>query len=72
MPSEISHLEKRIDSLHDDVKKVLDYCEGGAGFHVRIDRIEQQAEKTKWWTRAALGAAITAGITAFVKGSQHH
>lgn len=73
MPTEIDHIEKRIDALHDDVRKVLNYCEGGQGFHVRLDRIEQQAEKTKWWTRAALGAALAAGAGVISRwGSSPH
>ena len=69
--SEIEHLNERVESIHNDVTKILGYIEGKEGFHVRLDRIEQQAERNKWWTRAAVGAAFSAFGTMIVKVLWH-
>jgi hypothetical protein len=65
--SQLTALSERVDEIHGDVRRVLNHMEGPQGFHVRIDRIEQQAERSKWMTRTAVGAAFAACVGVVVK-----
>jgi hypothetical protein len=47
---------RQVDEMH----KVLCVGNGTPGLLTRVDRLEQSAERSKWWTRAAGGAALTA------------
>lgn len=77
MPTEISKvIESKIDVIGKDIVEVCEDVKalrhtiegnGQPGMKIRLDRLEQNAERAKWLARLALGASISAIITAISK-----
>lgn len=60
---------KRFDAEHDKVRGMLHGDGSNGGIVVRLDRLEQAQERSRWLTRAILGALVSilvAGSWAFL------
>ena len=59
MEERITRLETHVEMIRNDLHEIKSVIIGNGkpGFIVRIDRLEQDAEKRKWGLRAA-GAAL--------------
>ncbi len=61
-------MAKRLEDKEEDDKetrRLLQGSNGSPGILVRLDRVEQSQERTRWVTRAILGAVVTLIVGGF-------
>lgn len=57
-------IKQDVDRLEEKLDKVIDLLQGKEGLIVEVDRLKQSEKRRVWWTRTAIGASITAVVTA--------
>lgn len=59
LTKKVCEFAERSDERHDRIARIVWGSDGAPGVIVRLDRLEQAAERSRWAVRLLIGAVVT-------------